>query len=85
MNITDSEQVNVYINGANSIPMNNDSGDSFNLQLNLGSYDRAAEFVKNQTESNITVYGQPSEEKILAAGDYTGTVEFVVRLESKSN
>ena len=27
MNITDSEQVNVYINGENRIPMTNESGD----------------------------------------------------------
>lgn len=83
MNITDSEQVNVYINGENRIPMTNESGDNFNLQLNLNSRDRVAEFLKNQTTSDFTVYGQQADGDMPAAGEYTGTVEFIVRLESK--
>lgn len=85
MNITTTEQVNVYVNGENRIAMTNSSGDSFNLQLNLNDNDRVAEFVKNQTTSDFTVYGQQADGNMPAAGDYTGTVEFVVRLEHKSN
>lgn len=85
MNITDSEQVNVYINGENYIPMTNEAGDNFNLQLNLNNGDRVAEFVKNQTTSDFIVYGQQADGNMPAAGEYTGTVEFIVRLEAKSN
>ena len=80
MHILDTEQVNVYLNGENNIPMTNGSGDSINLILQK---DKVAEFVKNQLTSDIIVYGQPKDGDIPAAGDYTGTVEFVVRLEAK--
>ena len=84
MNIRDTEQVNVYIDGENSILMTNTTGETFNLQFNLTN-DHVAEFLKGQTLSNIYVGAQPIEGAMPAAGDYTGTVQFVVRLEEKTN
>lgn len=83
MNITESEQVNVSVNGENSISMTNDEGDTFNLRLNVNDSDHVAEFVKNQTTSEFIVTGQPVEGEMPAAGYYTGTVEFVVELGVK--
>lgn len=83
MNITNSEQVNVSVNGENSIPMTNDEGDTFNLRLNVNGNDHVAEFVKNQLTSDFVVYGQPDGGDMPAAGNYTGTVEFVVNLGVK--
>lgn len=83
MNITEAEQVNVSVNGANSIPMTNDEGDTFNLRLNLNGRDHVAEFVKNQTISDFTVFGEPDGGNMPAAGYYTGTVEFIVNLGVK--
>ena len=83
MNITESEQVNVSVNGENSIPMTNDEGDTFNLRLNVNDSDHVAEFVKNQTTSEFIVTGQPVDGEMPAAGYYTGTVEFVVELGVK--
>lgn len=85
MNITNSEQVNVSVNGENSIPMTNYEGDTFNLKLNLNDRDHVAEFVKNQTTSDFTVYGQPDGGEMPAAGCYTGTVEFIVNLGVKQS
>ena len=81
MNITDSEQVNVYINGENSIAMSNEHGDTFNMQLTLNDNDRIAEFLKNQETSDNIVYGNWGNSDAPSAGDYSGTVEFLVRLE----
>jgi hypothetical protein len=83
MNITNTEQVSVYVNGENSITMTNDEGDTFNLKFNLNDNDRVAKFAKNQTTSDTIVYGQQEDGNMPAAGDYIGTVEFIVRLESK--
>lgn len=85
MNIINSEQVNVSINGENSIPMTNDEGDTFNLKLNLNDRDHVAEFVKNQTASEFIVTGQPDGGEMPSAGNYTGTVEFIVNLGVKTN
>lgn len=84
MNITEAEQVNVSVNGENSIPMTNDKGDTFNLKLNVNDNDHVAEFIKNQTTSEFIVTGQPVEGEMPAAGYYTGTVEFVVELGVKT-
>lgn len=83
MNITESEQVNVSVNGENSITMTNDEGDSFKLKLNTNDNNHIAEFVKNQLTSDFTVYGQQDGGDMPAAGYYTGTVEFVVELGVK--
>lgn len=85
MNITDMEQVNVYINGENSIQMENTSGDTFNLALNCANNGRVAQFVKNQLTSDNYVFGERIDAEMPPAGDYTGTVEFLVRLESREN
>ena len=82
MNITESEQVNVSVNGENRIPMTNDEGDTFNLRLNVNDSDHVAEFVKNQTTSEFIVTG-PIDGEMPAAGYYTGTVEFIVELGVK--
>ena len=84
MNIRDTEQVNVYIDGENSIEMTNASCETFNLQFNLTN-NHVAEFLKGQTLSNIYVSAQPIEGTMPIAGDYTGTVQFVVRLEERTN
>lgn len=82
MNITESEQVNVYINGENSITMSNESGDTFNMRLNLNDHNRVAEFIKNQLTSGWVTYGSMFDDAAMpAAGEYTGTVNFIVRLE----
>lgn len=83
MNITEAEQVNVSVSGENRILMTNDEGDTFNLKLNLNDRDHVAEFVKNQLTSDYTVYGQQDGGDMPAAGNYTGTVEFVVNLGIK--
>lgn len=84
MRITDAEQVNVSVNGENSILMTNDEGDTFNLMLSLNDRDHVAEFIKNQTTSDFIVTGQPVGGDMPAAGSYTGTVEFVVNLGVKT-
>lgn len=84
MRITDAEQVNVSVNGENSILMTNDEGDTFDLMLSLNDRDHVAEFIKNQTTSDFIVTGQPVGGDMPAAGSYTGTVEFVVNLGVKT-
>lgn len=84
MRITDAEQVNVSVNGENSILMTNDEGDTFDLMLRLNDRDHVAEFIKNQTTSDFIVTGQPVGGDMPAAGSYTGTVEFVVNLGVKT-
>ena len=85
MNITDAEQVNVYINGENSIQMENTAGDTFTLALNCGENGRVAKFIKNQLTSEGYIFGERIEAEMPPAGDYTGTVEFVVRLELRED
>lgn len=85
MKISDSLQLNVYVNGDDPIEMTNECGDTmtvrFNTSANNGS--AIASFVKGQTQSDIFVTVQPTDDQIPEAGYYTGTVEFVVRLETK--
>lgn len=85
MNITDAEQVNVYINGENSIQMENAAGETFNLALVCGANGRVAQFVKNQLTTDSYIFGERIDAQMPPAGDYTGTVEFIVRLEIKDN
>lgn len=83
--ITESLELNVYVNGDEEIAMTNQDGDTMNVRFNTSANDGStiATFVKGQTTSDIFCTVQPCDDQIPEAGDYTGTVEFIVRLEPK--
>lgn len=86
MNITESEKVCVYVNSENGkFTLTNESGDTMeaNIYTNHSS-GYIGSFVKGQTTSDVVCYVQPSGDTIPKAGEYSGTVEFIVKLESNS-
>ena len=83
INILNSQQVNVYLNGENRIPLTNENGDTMNIMFVVDGTEtaRLASFATGQLESGIYVSCQPCFDSTPKAGNYSGTAEFIVRLE----
>lgn len=83
MNITESEKVCVYVNSDDGkFTLTNESGDTMEASFNTsGANGAIGIFTKGQTQSDVYCCVMPSDDTIPKAGEYSGTVEFIVRLE----
>lgn len=84
MNITESEKVCVYVNSDDGkFTLTNESGDTMTASFNTSGGENGAVgiFTKGQTQSDVYCCVMPSDDTIPKAGEYSGTVEFIVRLE----
>ncbi len=85
INIRDSQQVNVYLNGGPRVPLTNDNGETVDVEFVADGRAESTllgSFAKDMLESSIMVHCQPRFTSDTKAGDYSGTVEFVVKLEN---
>lgn len=84
LNIRETEQLTVRISNLNNgcLTFTNESGKDIQVQFNNG--DVAAIFTDSLT-SDITLFGQLSENSNMKAGDYTATAEFTMSLEARQN
>lgn len=83
MNILDSEQVTVYLNGGDAVTMTNENGNKFDLYLYSSYGDGVvAHFNSHTLDSSCNLQARINDPMVYA-GSYTGTATFRVALEQK--
>ncbi len=83
MNILDSEQVTVYLNGSDYVTMTNENGYKFNLYLYSSYGDGVVAHFNSHTLDSSCNMQASINDPMVYAGNYTGTATFRVALEPK--